>query len=57
MALPALPGTARLTGVFSLVVTVALYAMDSTWHSPPSGHGGPFSLQLQVSGCLLTLPY
>ena len=42
-----------MTGVFSLVVTVALYTMDVTWHSPPSGHGGPFSLQLQVSGCLL----
>ena len=42
-----------MTGVFSLVVTVALYTMDVTWHSPPSGHGGQFSLQLQVSGCLL----
>ena len=41
-----------MIGVLSLVVTVALYTIELTWHSPPCGHGGLLALQLHVSGVL-----
>ena len=41
-----------MIGVLSLVVTVALYTIELTWHSPPCGHGGLLALQLHVSDVL-----